>query len=188
MNYLWGVFAYNPSLQRCMGGSGDRAIAQGTAVMGHWAQGEDTAVPTCCLCSALPPSQVDPYLPYEYTCEGMLERIHAYIQHQVGEHPCSPLVPSLSSLRNHPCSPWGSILVILANHPSSRGGTISVLPWVCSCFSGQATTDAMQSSSEGRLIAESTRRWGLGEVCHEQKVLGGCWSMAGDAGAGSGHF
>ncbi|NXQ76478.1 MGT5B acetylglucosaminyltransferase, partial [Quiscalus mexicanus] len=28
-------------------------------------------------------TQVDPYLPYEYTCEGMLERIHAYIQHQV---------------------------------------------------------------------------------------------------------
>ncbi|XP_074175733.1 alpha-1,6-mannosylglycoprotein 6-beta-N-acetylglucosaminyltransferase B isoform X4 [Rhinolophus sinicus] len=27
-------------------------------------------------------SQVDPYLPYEYTCEGMLERIEAYIQHQ----------------------------------------------------------------------------------------------------------
>ncbi|XP_027706062.1 alpha-1,6-mannosylglycoprotein 6-beta-N-acetylglucosaminyltransferase B isoform X1 [Vombatus ursinus] len=26
--------------------------------------------------------QVDPYLPYEYTCEGMLERIYAYIQHQ----------------------------------------------------------------------------------------------------------
>ncbi|KYO31223.1 alpha-1,6-mannosylglycoprotein 6-beta-N-acetylglucosaminyltransferase B [Alligator mississippiensis] len=27
-------------------------------------------------------TKVDPYLPYEYTCEGMLERIHAYIQHQ----------------------------------------------------------------------------------------------------------
>uniref|UniRef100_A0A8C9KI74 alpha-1,6-mannosyl-glycoprotein 6-beta-N-acetylglucosaminyltransferase n=1 Tax=Panthera tigris altaica TaxID=74533 RepID=A0A8C9KI74_PANTA len=27
-------------------------------------------------------TQVDPYLPYEYSCEGMLERIHAYIQHQ----------------------------------------------------------------------------------------------------------
>uniref|UniRef100_A0ABI7XNV2 alpha-1,6-mannosyl-glycoprotein 6-beta-N-acetylglucosaminyltransferase n=1 Tax=Felis catus TaxID=9685 RepID=A0ABI7XNV2_FELCA len=26
--------------------------------------------------------EVDPYLPYEYSCEGMLERIHAYIQHQ----------------------------------------------------------------------------------------------------------
>lgn len=27
-------------------------------------------------------TKVDPYLPYEYTCEGMLERLHAYIQHQ----------------------------------------------------------------------------------------------------------
>jgi len=31
---------------------------------------------------AIMKTQVDPYLPYEYTCEGMLERIHAYIQHQ----------------------------------------------------------------------------------------------------------
>lgn len=38
------------------------------------------------LCPSLP--QVDPYLPYEYTCTGMLERIQAYIQHQVG-HPAS---------------------------------------------------------------------------------------------------
>ncbi|XP_043944964.1 alpha-1,6-mannosylglycoprotein 6-beta-N-acetylglucosaminyltransferase B [Protopterus annectens] len=27
-------------------------------------------------------TQVEPYLPYEYTCEGMLERVYAYIQHQ----------------------------------------------------------------------------------------------------------
>ncbi|KAM6972584.1 alpha-1,6-mannosylglycoprotein 6-beta-N-acetylglucosaminyltransferase B-like [Aplochiton taeniatus] len=27
-------------------------------------------------------TKVKPYLPYEYTCEGMLERVHAYIQHQ----------------------------------------------------------------------------------------------------------
>ncbi|MEQ2287538.1 Alpha-1,6-mannosylglycoprotein 6-beta-N-acetylglucosaminyltransferase B [Ameca splendens] len=27
---------------------------------------------------------VEPFLPYEYTCEGMLERVHAYIQNQVG--------------------------------------------------------------------------------------------------------
>lgn len=32
-----------------------------------------------CLCL-----QVEPFLPYEYTCEGMLERVHAYIQNQVG--------------------------------------------------------------------------------------------------------
>uniref|UniRef100_A0A674A1R0 alpha-1,6-mannosyl-glycoprotein 6-beta-N-acetylglucosaminyltransferase n=1 Tax=Salmo trutta TaxID=8032 RepID=A0A674A1R0_SALTR len=35
-------------------------------------------------------TKVEPYLPYEYTCEGMLERVHAYIQHQVG----SPLLAS----------------------------------------------------------------------------------------------
>uniref|UniRef100_A0A671VFI9 alpha-1,6-mannosyl-glycoprotein 6-beta-N-acetylglucosaminyltransferase n=1 Tax=Sparus aurata TaxID=8175 RepID=A0A671VFI9_SPAAU len=28
-------------------------------------------------------TKVEPYLPYEYTCEGMLERVHSYIQHQV---------------------------------------------------------------------------------------------------------
>lgn len=28
--------------------------------------------------------QVEPFLPYEYTCEGMLERVNAYIQNQVG--------------------------------------------------------------------------------------------------------
>ncbi|XP_037118589.1 alpha-1,6-mannosylglycoprotein 6-beta-N-acetylglucosaminyltransferase B-like isoform X1 [Syngnathus acus] len=27
-------------------------------------------------------TKVEPYLPYEYTCEGMLERVHAYIQQQ----------------------------------------------------------------------------------------------------------
>ncbi|XP_061883000.1 LOW QUALITY PROTEIN: alpha-1,6-mannosylglycoprotein 6-beta-N-acetylglucosaminyltransferase B-like [Entelurus aequoreus] len=27
-------------------------------------------------------TKVEPYLPHEYTCEGMLERVHAYIQHQ----------------------------------------------------------------------------------------------------------
>ncbi|XP_030208543.1 alpha-1,6-mannosylglycoprotein 6-beta-N-acetylglucosaminyltransferase B [Gadus morhua] len=27
-------------------------------------------------------TKVEPYLPYEYTCEGMLERVHAYIQNQ----------------------------------------------------------------------------------------------------------
>uniref|UniRef100_A0A3Q2PML1 alpha-1,6-mannosyl-glycoprotein 6-beta-N-acetylglucosaminyltransferase n=1 Tax=Fundulus heteroclitus TaxID=8078 RepID=A0A3Q2PML1_FUNHE len=33
---------------------------------------------------------VEPFLPYEYTCEGMLERVHAYIQNQDF---CSPEVP-----------------------------------------------------------------------------------------------
>ncbi|XP_054077646.1 alpha-1,6-mannosylglycoprotein 6-beta-N-acetylglucosaminyltransferase B isoform X1 [Rissa tridactyla] len=38
-------------------------------------------------------TQVDPYLPYEYTCEGMLERIHAYIQYQDFCTTSSPPLP-----------------------------------------------------------------------------------------------
>ena len=47
--------------------------------------GRPRASPAPCVCLSL--AQVDPYLPYEYTCEGMLERVHAYIQHQVGGSP-----------------------------------------------------------------------------------------------------
>ncbi|KAK6300378.1 hypothetical protein J4Q44_G00284760 [Coregonus suidteri] len=36
-------------------------------------------------------TKVEPYLPYEYTCEGMLERVHAYIQHQDFCTPRGPL-------------------------------------------------------------------------------------------------
>ncbi|MED6275755.1 hypothetical protein CHARACLAT_029683, partial [Characodon lateralis] len=37
---------------------------------------------------------VEPYLPYEYTCEGMLERVHAYIQNQDFCVPESPFIPA----------------------------------------------------------------------------------------------
>uniref|UniRef100_A0A087X761 alpha-1,6-mannosyl-glycoprotein 6-beta-N-acetylglucosaminyltransferase n=1 Tax=Poecilia formosa TaxID=48698 RepID=A0A087X761_POEFO len=43
-------------------------------------------------------TKVEPYLPYEYTCEGMLERVHAYIQNQDFCVP-EPPWPPLSSLR-----------------------------------------------------------------------------------------
>ncbi|XP_062886854.1 alpha-1,6-mannosylglycoprotein 6-beta-N-acetylglucosaminyltransferase B isoform X2 [Mobula hypostoma] len=36
-------------------------------------------------------TKVEPYLPYEFTCEGMLERVHAYIQHQ---NLCETVFPS----------------------------------------------------------------------------------------------
>ncbi|XP_031419477.1 alpha-1,6-mannosylglycoprotein 6-beta-N-acetylglucosaminyltransferase B isoform X2 [Clupea harengus] len=42
-------------------------------------------------------SQVEPYLPYEYTCEGMLERVHAYIQHQEFCIPEAPFPPANGS-------------------------------------------------------------------------------------------
>lgn len=38
--------------------------------------------PSCsyslCLCE-----QIEPYLPYEFTCEGMLQRVNAFIENQV---------------------------------------------------------------------------------------------------------
>uniref|UniRef100_A0A8C5F5T5 alpha-1,6-mannosyl-glycoprotein 6-beta-N-acetylglucosaminyltransferase n=1 Tax=Gadus morhua TaxID=8049 RepID=A0A8C5F5T5_GADMO len=40
-------------------------------------------------------TKVEPYLPYEYTCEGMLERVHAYIQNQV--RPRGPVTLSMST-------------------------------------------------------------------------------------------
>lgn len=53
---------------------------------GGWGEGGGLALqhaPTRSL-SCLVFLQVEPFLPYEYTCEGMLERVHAYIQNQVG--------------------------------------------------------------------------------------------------------
>uniref|UniRef100_A0A8C0EIH8 alpha-1,6-mannosyl-glycoprotein 6-beta-N-acetylglucosaminyltransferase n=1 Tax=Bubo bubo TaxID=30461 RepID=A0A8C0EIH8_BUBBB len=52
-------------------------------------------------------TQVDPYLPYEYTCEGMLERIHAYIQHQDFCTTSSPPLPpkAKSPAMQSPSSP-----------------------------------------------------------------------------------
>ncbi|XP_072539488.1 alpha-1,6-mannosylglycoprotein 6-beta-N-acetylglucosaminyltransferase B-like [Salminus brasiliensis] len=41
--------------------------------------------------------QVEPYLPYEYTCEGMLERVHTYIQHQDFCSPEAPFPPPNAS-------------------------------------------------------------------------------------------
>ncbi|KAM4692565.1 alpha-1,6-mannosylglycoprotein 6-beta-N-acetylglucosaminyltransferase B [Rhinophrynus dorsalis] len=58
-------------------------------------------------------SKVEPYLPYEYTSEGMLQRLHAYIQHQEF---CSPPLPSPLSVNasQAPLSP--SLLLINHTH------------------------------------------------------------------------
>ncbi|NWW80687.1 MGT5B acetylglucosaminyltransferase, partial [Climacteris rufus] len=49
-------------------------------------------------------TQVDPYLPYEYTCEGMLERIHAYIQHQPRAWPPLASLQAWLSEPQHTCT------------------------------------------------------------------------------------
>uniref|UniRef100_A0AAY4AI72 alpha-1,6-mannosyl-glycoprotein 6-beta-N-acetylglucosaminyltransferase n=1 Tax=Denticeps clupeoides TaxID=299321 RepID=A0AAY4AI72_9TELE len=55
-------------------------------------------------------TEVEPHLPYEYTCEGMLERVHAYVQHQDFCSPEAPL-PSVNSSRTL----QGSPIVLLPN-------------------------------------------------------------------------
>ncbi|TNM96770.1 hypothetical protein fugu_014926 [Takifugu bimaculatus] len=62
---------------------------------------------------------VEPYLPYEYTCEGMLERLHAYIQNQDFCSPEAPF-PPVNSSGTWPGSPSGPFVP----QPNS-----SVLAW-----------------------------------------------------------
>ncbi|XP_063067782.1 alpha-1,6-mannosylglycoprotein 6-beta-N-acetylglucosaminyltransferase B-like [Engraulis encrasicolus] len=49
-------------------------------------------------------TKVEPYLPYEYTCEGMLERLNAYIEHQDFCHPDAPF-PLVNTSRSWPGNP-----------------------------------------------------------------------------------
>ncbi|XP_077107964.1 alpha-1,6-mannosylglycoprotein 6-beta-N-acetylglucosaminyltransferase B [Ranitomeya variabilis] len=61
-------------------------------------------------------SKIEPYLPYEFTSEGMLQRLHAYIQHQEFCSPPLPLpiplntsqvhLPSSLALINHTHLVW----------------------------------------------------------------------------------
>uniref|UniRef100_A0A3P9MKA0 alpha-1,6-mannosyl-glycoprotein 6-beta-N-acetylglucosaminyltransferase n=1 Tax=Oryzias latipes TaxID=8090 RepID=A0A3P9MKA0_ORYLA len=58
-------------------------------------------------------SKVQPYLPYEYTCEGMLERVHAYIQNQVTIPSCDSNLltttgPLFVPLQNSTALVWAS--------------------------------------------------------------------------------
>lgn len=38
----------------------------------------------CCVTSAVSLFQIEPYIPYEFTCEGMLQRVNVLIEKQVG--------------------------------------------------------------------------------------------------------
>ncbi|KAI1896719.1 hypothetical protein AGOR_G00097700 [Albula goreensis] len=99
-------------------------------------------------------TKVEPYLPYEYTCEGMLERVHAYIQHQDFCVPDVPFPPANISKM------WpGSPFVIL---PNSTG-----LGWApnASAPPSWPPLSALQLlvSEEGQSCVEACQREGL--VC-----------------------
>ncbi|XP_030390762.1 alpha-1,6-mannosylglycoprotein 6-beta-N-acetylglucosaminyltransferase B isoform X1 [Gopherus evgoodei] len=106
-------------------------------------------------------TKVDPYVPYEYTCEGMLERIHAYIQHQdfcAGASPPLPAKPNGHAMPSSPSpftlSPNATHLVWLYNASSAPHvwpPVSSMQVWVSEA--GRACT---QTCQEHGLVCEPT--------------------------------
>ncbi|XP_048102897.1 LOW QUALITY PROTEIN: alpha-1,6-mannosylglycoprotein 6-beta-N-acetylglucosaminyltransferase B-like [Alosa alosa] len=56
-------------------------------------------------------TKVEPYLPFEYTCEGMLERVNAYIEHQDFCHPDAPF-PPVNASKSWPGSPPSPFMLL----------------------------------------------------------------------------
>uniref|UniRef100_A0A4W5KFG8 alpha-1,6-mannosyl-glycoprotein 6-beta-N-acetylglucosaminyltransferase n=1 Tax=Hucho hucho TaxID=62062 RepID=A0A4W5KFG8_9TELE len=107
-------------------------------------------------------TKVEPYLPYEYTCEGMLERVHAYIQHQDFCTPDAPFPPANSSSSklglSSPASP-GPQFVLLPNS--------SALTWAPNANTPPAwpplSSLRLLASQEGQSCVEACQRANL--VC-----------------------
>ncbi|XP_074975417.1 alpha-1,6-mannosylglycoprotein 6-beta-N-acetylglucosaminyltransferase B isoform X2 [Caretta caretta] len=103
-------------------------------------------------------TKVDPYVPYEYTCEGMLERIHAYIQHQDFCAGASPPLPAKPNGHAMPSSP----------NPFTLSPNATHLVW---SYNGSSTPhvwppmSSMQGwvSEAGRACTETCQEHGL--VC-----------------------
>ncbi|XP_051015076.1 alpha-1,6-mannosylglycoprotein 6-beta-N-acetylglucosaminyltransferase B [Acomys russatus] len=93
---------------------------------------------------AIMDTQVDPYLPYEYTCAGMLERIHAYIQHQDFCAGPSPVPPGARTAQSpFVLAPNATHLEWAQNISSVPGAwppTHSLRAWLAA--PGRACTDA----------------------------------------------
>uniref|UniRef100_A0A8C1UWW7 alpha-1,6-mannosyl-glycoprotein 6-beta-N-acetylglucosaminyltransferase n=1 Tax=Cyprinus carpio TaxID=7962 RepID=A0A8C1UWW7_CYPCA len=77
--------------------------------------------------------KVEPFIPYEYTCEGMLERVNAYIQHQVRRSwPGNPPSPFLQ-LPNSTALIWAPNITAPACWPPLSGLRLFLSPEASSC-------------------------------------------------------
>ncbi|XP_010781558.1 alpha-1,6-mannosylglycoprotein 6-beta-N-acetylglucosaminyltransferase B [Notothenia coriiceps] len=91
---------------------------------------------------------VEPLLPYEYTCEGMLERVHAYIQNQDFCSPEAPFPPVNSSWLSSPfvLLPNSSILTWASNASSyTSWPPLSALRLLAS-LEGESCVEACQGA------------------------------------------
>uniref|UniRef100_A0A8C6P8B6 alpha-1,6-mannosyl-glycoprotein 6-beta-N-acetylglucosaminyltransferase n=1 Tax=Nothobranchius furzeri TaxID=105023 RepID=A0A8C6P8B6_NOTFU len=97
---------------------------------------------------------VEPFLPYEYTCEGMLERVHTYIQNQSFCSPEVPFPPVNSS--------WALLRGPFTPVPDSR-----ILIWASnvSSLSSWPPLSALRllSSQQGQSCVEAC--WTEGLIC-----------------------
>ncbi|XP_029584023.1 alpha-1,6-mannosylglycoprotein 6-beta-N-acetylglucosaminyltransferase B isoform X1 [Salmo trutta] len=98
-------------------------------------------------------TKVEPYLPYEYTCEGMLERVHAYIQNQEFCAPEAPF-PSANASSSWPGSPPSPFVLLPNSSALAWASNISTPPsWpplsalrLLASLEGQSCIDACQSA------------------------------------------
>nr|XP_046163411.1 alpha-1,6-mannosylglycoprotein 6-beta-N-acetylglucosaminyltransferase B-like isoform X4 [Oncorhynchus gorbuscha] len=98
-------------------------------------------------------TKVEPYLPYEYTCEGMLERVHAYIQNQEFCAPEAPF-PSANNSSSWPGSPPSPFVLLPNSSALAWASNISTPPsWpplsalrLLASLEGQSCIDACQSA------------------------------------------
>nr|XP_029481545.1 alpha-1,6-mannosylglycoprotein 6-beta-N-acetylglucosaminyltransferase B-like isoform X3 [Oncorhynchus nerka] len=98
-------------------------------------------------------TKVEPYLPYEYTCEGMLERVHAYIQNQEFCAPEAPF-PSANTSSSWPGSPPSPFVLLPNSSALAWASNISTPPsWpplsaltLLVSLEGQSCIDACQSA------------------------------------------
>lgn len=58
------------------------------------------------------PEQIEPYLPYEFTCEGMLQRLNAFIENQV-RLPLATVLPLSMNTRRIHVDRWGGAAVFV---------------------------------------------------------------------------
>ncbi|KAM6957026.1 alpha-1,6-mannosylglycoprotein 6-beta-N-acetylglucosaminyltransferase B [Aplochiton taeniatus] len=98
-------------------------------------------------------TKVKPFLPYEYTCEGMLERVHAYIQNQDFCSPEAPF-PSPNASKTWPGSPPSPFVLLPNSSGLAWASNVSApLAWppvsalrLLTSLEGQSCVEACQSS------------------------------------------
>ncbi|XP_072298625.1 alpha-1,6-mannosylglycoprotein 6-beta-N-acetylglucosaminyltransferase B-like [Eucyclogobius newberryi] len=102
---------------------------------------------------------VEPFVPHEYTCEGMLERVHAYIQNQDFCSPRKPFSSSLDSRSSWPGDPPSPFRLL----PNS-----SALSWA---LPGSAPSSSFWPPLTALRVLASAPDWSCVKTCQEAGLI-----------------